>query len=330
MLEKIKVNLSYYVYNTILEDMVRFEFFKPNGDVNRNEFLNCIIYNFYHNKLRKRERLKEALIANALLTDISNKNKEIMLNSSIKIMDDFYNEDTSYRYHQFYFMIYPTKQTDDFFNHIYQNEIKNTVSMSSFVRRLLNEYANLPQYVRENVAKTEEAIKLHNACREQNVVYFFVSGHEYKLAPFNLVTNREETYTYLIGIDLNSKKLKPISIKLSKIYNVTISKEKYKLNKQQHDKIINIIMNGVEFASGEIVKVKIKITKTGIKMLNFKMHNRPNIININDNIYEVSCTISNFLNYFIPLGKEITILDNEDIKGRMRKFYSLALENINQ
>lgn len=329
MLDKIKVNLSYYVYNTILQDMVRFEFFKPNGDVNRNEFLNCIIYNFYQNKLKKREKLKEELMQNALLTDISNKNKQIMLNSAIKIMDDFYNEDISYRYHHLYFMIYPTKQTNNFFNDIYQNEIKNTVSISSFIRRLLNEYASLPQCVRENIAKREEAIKLHTACTEKNVIYFFVSGHEYKLAPFDLVINREETYTYLIGIDLNSKKQKPISIKLSKIYNITISKEEYKFTKQQHEEIMNIIMNGVEFASGDMVKVKIKVTEAGIKMLEFKTHNRPNIININNDIYEVSCTISNFINYFISFGKEIKVVDNEDIKNRMRKFYSLALKNMN-
>lgn len=328
MLDKIKVNLSYHVYNTILQDMVRFEFFKANGDVNRNEFLNCIIYNFYQSKLKKREQLKDELNRNAVLTDISNKNKELMINSAIKIMDDFYNEDTSYRYHNHYFMIYPNKQTEDFFNDIYQNEIKNSVSISSFIRRLLNEYASLPQYLRENVAKRQEVIKLHTACVEKHVVYFYVSNHEHMIAPFNLVRNREETYGYLIGIDLNSKKLKPVSIKLSKIYNVTISKENFKFTKEQHEEMLKIISSGVEFASGDIIKVKIKLTDAGVRMVEFKSHNRPNIVRFNDDIYEVSCTLSNFMNYFISFGKEIKVLDNDDIKNRLRKFYSLALDNL--
>lgn len=76
MLEKIKVNLSLSVYNILVQDMIRFEAFKPNGDINRNDFLNCVIYTFYQDKLKKRAKFKILLENEAILTDTSKKNKE--------------------------------------------------------------------------------------------------------------------------------------------------------------------------------------------------------------------------------------------------------------
>lgn len=326
MVDKIKVNLSYYVYNTLLHDMVQFEAFKPNGDVNRNDFLNCVIYNFYYNKLKKREWLKGLLERDAILTDVSKKSREKMLDSAVRIMDDFYSEDP-YRYHQRYFMIYPTKVTSSFFNRLYEDEVKNKVSLSAFIRRLLNEYAYLPQYVRENVIKRKEYIELDEASASGNIVVIHFSGTEKRIAPFKLATNLEETFNYLLGLDLESKELKPISIKLSKIYDVTVSKEKHKFSKEQHAELMGILASGIEFASGDILKVRIRVSKGALRMLKFRYHERPDICHIADDEYEVSCTLSNFIDYFIPFGKEISVLDNDDLKERMFKFYSAAAEN---
>lgn len=326
MIEKIKVNLSYYAYKTLLNDMVRFECFKPNGEVNKNNFLNVVIFNLYQNKLKKRDDFKDKLEKEALLTDLSAKNKTKMFEACSLLMDNYYNEDLNYRYHQYYFTIYPTTKTQDFFNSIYENEIKNTSAFSAFIRKLLNEYVYLPQYVRENVAKRSEAIELGEACNNNNVVIFRTSNTEHRIAPFKLIPNEEETYSYLLGIDLNAKEFKPISIRLSKIYNVTPTKEKHIFTKEEKMEFYKVAFHGVEFASSEIVKVQIEVTKAGIKMLNFKLHNQPPIRQISENILEVSSSISNFYTYFIQFGKEVKILNNDDLKSKFEKFYKEAYE----
>lgn len=64
-------------------------------------------------------------------------------------------------------------------------------------------------------------------------------------------------------------------------------------------------------------------------MLQAKAHGRPMMEKVDDNIYKTSCSLPNFINYFIPFGKEIEILDNDDIKiglphftkGRMRSIH---------
>ena len=248
-----------------------------------------------------------------------------MISTAISIMDDYYSEDL-YQYHSQYFMIYPTNSTRNFFNEIYEREVNNKVSFSSFIRRLLNEYAYLPQYIREYIAKRDEFIKLKKSCIKNKIVIFYVSGKKFKVAPYKLQPSFEESYNYLLGIDLNSKNKSTLSIKLSKIYNVTVLEEKFFFSKEQQTKMVEIINNGIQYASGDILKIKIQLTKAGLKMLNFRFQDRPVIFEVAKDIFEVSCTASNFINYFIPFGKELKIINNDEIKAKMANFYSLALD----
>lgn len=80
------------------------------------------------------------------------------------------------------------------------------------MRRLLNEYASLPKYIREHIAKNVEMNILNDVCETSNIVIFRISNQLYKVAPFKVISNFESTYFYLIGIDLSSKELKPISM----------------------------------------------------------------------------------------------------------------------
>lgn len=327
MVDKIKVNLSSNVYYTIIQDMFQFEYFKNNGEINKNEFLNVLIYNFYQIKLRKREDFKKKLKENALPLDLSNKNKDKLLDEAIKIMDNYYNEDINYRYHNEFFMIYPTKVTENFFNNLYENEIKNKSSLSSFIRKILNEYVSLPQYVRENIIKRAETFAINEAIGNNKIVFINVSGVEYYIAPFALIENNEETFSYLIGLDVTSKKNSPITVKLSKIHNVTSLNTSYYFKKEEKETLINIINSGVEFASGDFIKVKIKFSHGGFNMFKYRFHNRPNAKKIDDLTCEVSCTLTNFVNYFLPFGKEIEILNNSELKSKFAKFYKEAYES---
>ena len=47
MEEKIKIYIPESVNNILLKDMERFEFFKKDGSLNRNEFYNTLILNYY-------------------------------------------------------------------------------------------------------------------------------------------------------------------------------------------------------------------------------------------------------------------------------------------
>ena len=47
MEDKIKIHLTPYVYDIILKDCEAFEFYKSNGELNKNSFLSKLILNYY-------------------------------------------------------------------------------------------------------------------------------------------------------------------------------------------------------------------------------------------------------------------------------------------
>lgn len=327
MIDKIKVNLSYFVYNVLIQDMIKFNFIKPNKDVNRNSFLNTIIVNFYDYKIKKREEIKEKLINEAILTDISSKNKKIMIEAASIIMDDYYNEDLTSQNHEYYFIIYPTKITQSFFDNIYLNEIDNKTTYSSFIRKILNEYAYKPQSVREEISKREifDLIKL--AIKQNNAVTVFSEKEKFKIFPYEIIKNKEETHNYLYGLNLNSKNKSPMTIKLSNINQLIILNENYILQIDEKIHLDNLKETGVEFISKEILKITIELTHGGERMIKFKTNGKPLIKQVYDNIYLVYTTEANFLNYFKSFGKEFKILDNDNLKEKLALFYKEAYEN---
>lgn len=327
MIDKIKVNLSYYVYNVLIQDMIKFNFFKPNKDLNRNSFLNTIIINFYDYKLKKREEIKEKLINEAILTDISSKNKKIMIEAASIIMDDYYNEDLTSQNHEYYFIIYPTKTTQSFFDEIYLNEIENKTTFSSFIRKILNEYAYKPQSVREEIAKKEVFDLTIKAIKQNNVITVFSEKEKFQIFPYEITKNKEETHNYLFGLNLDSKNKSPIAIKLSNINQLILLKESYilKLNEKIH--LDNLKETGVEYISKEILKVTIELTHGGERMIKFKTSGKPLVEQVYDNLYLVFATEASFLNYFKSFGKELKILDNDELKEKLALFHKEAYEN---
>ena len=47
MEEKIKIHLTNNVYVTLIKDCEAFEFYKTNGELNKNAFLSKLILNYY-------------------------------------------------------------------------------------------------------------------------------------------------------------------------------------------------------------------------------------------------------------------------------------------
>ena len=64
-MEKIKVNLSYLTYSTIINDAEAFQIYKSNGEINKNEIFNRIVANLsddeFNKKIEKKNKYKDIL-----------------------------------------------------------------------------------------------------------------------------------------------------------------------------------------------------------------------------------------------------------------------------
>lgn len=328
MPEKIRVNLSLSVYDILMEDMYTFCFFKPNGDLNRNAFLTKIIENMYGFRDKKRKTLGKVLIKNAFVEGMSDKQKNMFFEASIDVLDQYYFEDYGLRYHPFSMTITPTRESEKFFDFIEENEVRNKTDMSAYLRRILNEYAFFPREIREQVVKIDEFRAIHDAILYGRAIVFKIGEINFRIAPFDIILARDGSNHYLLGIDLASKNRAPICIRLFKINGINLSKENFSFTKEEKEKLIEIIKRGVEFATSEFVEVKIRLTNKGEQMLDYLTHLRPSMKLIDEKTKEwvVVTTDRNFMDYFVAFGKEMKIVENENMEKKMKKFYEDALK----
>lgn len=63
-------------------------------------------------------------------------------------------------------------------------------------------------------------------------------------------------------------------------------------------------------------------------MFGYMLDYKPTVINVEGDVYTLKCTVSKFMNYFSPFGKEFTILDNEELKQKMLNFFKNAYLNL--
>lgn len=327
MFDKLKIYVSYYVYSVLIHDMYAFEILKPNGEINKNDFLNVLIYNFYQNKVDKKKRIMEALLKNALPVTMLKENKIKILKGCTEILDEIYNEDP-YRYHNYYFMFYPTKKTMDFFNKLDEEEMRNKKDRSIYLRSMLNEYASFPQYVRENIVKRYELFKIREGIESNRVLVFKTGDVERRIAPWHILFSKSEKFEYLVGRDLNSKDRNIFAIKVYKIWNPVIGEKFEKFSNEEIKEFEDKTQYGPEYITGKMKESTVRFTKLGMNMVNYFLDNRPDMEQIEGKEMEcrVRCTLPNFIEYFKPFGKEMVVLDNEELKEKMLKFYEDAFK----
>lgn len=118
---------------------------------------------------------------------MSVKYKEKMFNAAVNAMDDLYNEDVVSNKHSFRFIVYPTKRTQEFYDYVYENEVNNNnLSMSAFLRRLLNEYVKLPLIHREIIVHKKNYNFLNECCKNKHVVILETKKRHIKLLHLKL------------------------------------------------------------------------------------------------------------------------------------------------
>ena len=129
-------------------------------------------------------------------------------------------------------------------------------------------------------------------------------------------------------IYFNGKNFYPLNI--YKIKDLRISKklkdeiEETKLNE------INKLLDSSDpqFISSRFINVKIKLNKKGIKNYTRIFINRPKAYKIEDDIYYFYASTNQLFLYFSRFGNSATILNNNELKNRLRDFYYEGYKNI--
>ena len=312
-MEKIKLDISTFIYNSITYDGLRFGFRKKDNEMemNYNFFLNTIIINYY--KIYKEAKNNYYIVF---------KNDSSFFIDSI-VNYPFKNE-LSFEPLKKSITIRITKDSYETFVDIERNELKN-ISMTNFIRMLLSQYVSLKIYEREKIVFSKKYEIIIEAIKRKRKVFIETKQSKFYFDCYKMIQSPDDEHNYLIGKFYYENDSKIGSIKLSTIYSIVILEESISLS---YEDIINIneaASKDTRFI-GQLVNAKIKFTDAGLRMFEKCYNDRPLYVSIDkeNSILEFKNTIDHLFIYLKQFGRHAFVICPIELRNRLKDFYQKA------
>lgn len=227
----------------IENDAQRFGFIKSDDTPNKNGLLNKLIPNLLAIRKFRREKTRQVLLCTG------KENVEEIYEAVNQVIDEVYFDNADIHTLDEEIWILPTRQSKKAFDEIYESETNITaLSMTEYIRGLLNEYALLPQYKREEFTFYDEINIIQTTCVTSNILHFVFDGEKYKFFPFqHMYGFLYDQRNYLIGYDIAKKQIR--SLPISWLGNMYALKSKFRPSDDLIDKLqdyLNEYNYGVE------------------------------------------------------------------------------------
>jgi len=326
-MDKIKVNLGNYTFSVLEHDMEEFCFLKKNGETNTNLFLNTLVANAYEERFEKisyiRNNVNDMLQSYHIPTEDMNK--------VIDFVDEYANKGLVDRIkirHQDYVSFRPNKEFQDIFDTIEEEHLQND-TMSNFMRCLFNDYAKLPQYMRESIIFQKEINIVNRAIKNHRMVR--IKDLNITFCPYTFMVNQEETFIYMIGYNVKVRLNKEASpIHLFKLRdNVSITSEFYEFDEEEEKKLEKILDEDPKFSAFRNYQAKVRLTKEGKKLFKKIYTNRPRPTKIEGDDYYFECSANNLVIYFQRFGEEAYVIYPQFVSKQLRDKFKNAYEAYN-
>ncbi len=324
MEEKIKIYIPESVNNILLKDMERFEFFKKDGSLNKNEFYNTLIVNYYEqyeeNQSDIFSHIKESIESRTSLKDqdISDIAADILQYVDIRTYQlDRERFDVA-------IAMKPTKKSSDDIDYI-QNCLLGNSTLSNYFRNMFASYSLLPQDKRETIIFRQNFELIRQAIDNDRKIYFTTTNNNapHIVSPYTIANSKEELFNYVLCKYNNF----PYSFRIGRIKQIKILNESRDLTGPIIEVFDRMARFGPQF-SYEVKKphipIKVKFSERGKRQYRSMYLHRPQYFKEEDDIYYFDCSRSQAFQYFSRFGSNAVVLEPEDLRSDLQKFFSIA------
>ncbi len=326
------INLSHYAWQTISDDIRNF--YLDETKESFSGFLNIIFANFHSSA--------DATISQRYI----NKNDELYkIFSSNEFKSS--NEDTKDLYISKMLEVYEKQLIDQASSYTkgigkkfrINKENLDTLRESSesiyyddsigrYLKAVFEEYSLLDLQQRESIffkdiidtiklgISSQNKLKL-SILQKLNVKQEKYYSRKFYITPYKIVHDKNMSFNYLIGLaeeiynNGNISKKHVSSFRLSRIDKISVMTSMSgfisKANKEGIDN--SITEKGPQFMAGDLIDVKIILTKKGIESYNRQLYMRPNYYSKENNVYYFRCTEVQVMNYFFKFGRDAVIVE---------------------
>ncbi len=196
-----------------------------------------------------------------------------------------------------------------------------------YINAVFEEYTKLKGYEREKIY-FKKYLDIHLLSKEKYKVQItLVSGFKFNFTALDYYTDDTQSYLYLAGIrDASNGENKPFCFRVSNIVKMVILTNET-TNKRVLDGLDKKIkQNGIMYFTQELSEFKIKLTKEGIELYNKTFNMRPNVYNIEDDIYTFYSTEFQIKTYFFKFGDKALVLSPSSLNEDFLKEYENAVK----
>lgn len=307
---KIKVNLDKKTIDTLTNDILLFKITKKDGTINKNKFMNILFENYQEEYRKKEDTL--LTLAKSLKDKYNIQDDSFAIDFLSGLNDLKFKDKTLYYTSSLTFTL--TDENEFIFNSTPESSL---LGASQYFRRLIANYLENPQYIREQIIYKDIFLKLTHAIENKRLVKLRLEKEDIITIPYKLSTSKEEIYTYL----LNYKNNTPSSIHLMKIKQVIELKDKFSLSKDETSLLDEILRLGIQFPFKNKCLATIELSKEGVRQFNSKYLHRPIPDKIEGNTYYFGCSYDQLLLYFSSFGASVTIHSPDYLANSIYKIH---------
>lgn len=247
--DKIKIRISSFALVILENDCQAFNFINRNNDPNKNALLNKLIPNLVEFKKNRRQKIEE------VLKSYNHNYAEEIYNAVNMVIDEVYFADEELNDKSETLWIRPHNDCVKVFDEINENETLITaLDFSSYLRALINEYARLPQFKREQLLFHNELDLYHYAIREKRIIHFGYKKERYRIYVYvDMYGYAYDQANYLIGYDTKRNQIR--SFDICYIENAYLIKQKFKTN-EELENALQEYLNDYDYSDNNIVDYK--------------------------------------------------------------------------
>ena len=344
---KQNLNLNPYAWNIIINDTVDFSS-NVNSPINLTSFLNKIIINCEENPSLLPFPSNVSAIANqkqknfySLLSSTLPDSQDSLVRDAIlkQLMLEYTNETSKYlkkhtakgssqkfRLSNKAYDLICSVPKDDFKTIIFKKP-------GIYLKVLFEEYSLLPPSEREKIFFYDIISKNQRAIEQKQDLLITTVNKKYDVIPYKLTTDTYLSHLYLAGKSCphpDTDKFVPASFRISRIEHLELLGHSGCLLSKSDAKLLDkrISELDIQFLLSDSVKIKIQFTKEGFQKYQTQSYLRPAYTEkIANSIYEFQITKYQAIAYFFKFGKDVEILEPEDLRTYFKSEYAAALQS---
>lgn len=320
MTEKYKIYLTEDTKTRLINDAELFEFLRKDDTVNLNGFLKELIVNYWDFYRNSNEELLSSILSE-IKSVKSLKDKEAALIAS-KMVELYIKrqEDTGSK--SAVVTLTLSGESLKIVRLIENNLLKDT-SLSGYIKNMFLSYLSIPRSKREAIIFKDTYDVLNEAIEESREITFTSSTvrGKFGIQPYLIATSKEEQFSYLLGCDVKTGKLR--SFRISRMRDIFSTSASFNKSKEIEAELIERAAKSPHTMISEVHAV-VKMTEAGKRTFKMIIKDRPAVTKIEGDLYYFDWSESALENYFRRFGEDALVIKPKSLKSKLRNYYGDA------